>query len=125
MQSAATIGVTVCTTAFISHLFTLNIYAAGQFQILQRKMTMSHCQSEKKEPNSLQVATSSFDNLKICIKQHQMLINYINMIENLYNPITFVLALGAVCTICLTGFQLVVVSTNLSFNLIYFFFYYN
>ncbi|XP_044014121.1 odorant receptor 13a-like [Aphidius gifuensis] len=108
IQSAATIGVTVCTTAFISHLFTLNIYAAGQFQILQRKMTMSHCQNENKEPNSLQVATSSFDNLKICIKQHQMLIKYINMIENLYNPITFILALGAVCTICLTGFQLVV-----------------
>ncbi|KAF7995020.1 hypothetical protein HCN44_004492 [Aphidius gifuensis] len=96
----STFGVTVCTTAFISHLFTINIYAAGQFQILQRKIELAfkittNFENEKQE------------NLQKCIEKHQILIQYVKLIDHLYSPIIFMLAIAAISTICLTGFQLV------------------
>ncbi|XP_044004066.1 odorant receptor 67c-like [Aphidius gifuensis] len=116
IQAASTIGVSVCSTAFCTYLFTINVYAAGLFQILQRKLIQT-CQkySYKKTNDGLTSSERtklSYERLKKCIQHHQVMIKYMDTIEYLYSPINFIFAIGAVGTICLNGFQVVMGGEN-------------
>lgn len=51
----------------------------------------------------------SYNELKSCIKQHQLLINYMDQIETLYCYIMMGQGLGAVLQICFSGFQIILV----------------
>ncbi|XP_043289688.1 uncharacterized protein [Venturia canescens] len=111
LQAAATLSVSVCTTTFASFLFTVCVYATGQFKILQRRienscdmymenMIKDYDGGEKNE-NEL----TTYNELKNCIRQHQLLIDYMDEVENLYCYIMMGQGLGAVLQICFSGFQ--------------------
>nr|UEN71215.1 olfactory receptor 32 [Gregopimpla kuwanae] len=108
LQAAATFSVSICTTTFASFLFTICIYATGQFKILQRRLE-SCCDTFEKNmlhDGSLKnIDHLTYDDLKSCIIQHQMLIQYMDRVENLYCYIMLGVALGSVLQICFSGFQ--------------------
>ncbi|XP_014297426.2 odorant receptor Or2 [Microplitis demolitor] len=111
LQSAATLTTGVCATAFATFLFTINIYATGQFKILQLRLETS-CQGYKIEKiNSVEqinlIAAESYSNLRKCVELHKVLLQYIIRLENLYCQIMMVQTLTSVFLICLTGFQIV------------------
>lgn len=54
----------------------------------------------------------SFEKLRGCIKQHQLLIHYMERIENLYSSIMLAETLGAVLKIAALGFQIILVTIN-------------
>lgn len=87
------------------------MYAAGQFKILQRRLLLS-CDGNGNNTNCDR-SKISYGYLKECIKRHQLMIQYMDTIEDLYSPINLVFAVGAVATICLNGFQLVIVRKNI------------
>ncbi|KAK0073662.1 hypothetical protein PV325_009433, partial [Microctonus aethiopoides] len=112
--SAAAMGVGVCTTSFSGFLCTTNMYAAGQFRILQRRLQLSCANNNWKGVNSdddddsytkLTIA-STYAVLRDCVKQHQALILYMERVENLFSTIMLAQTLGSVLEICFSGFQI-------------------
>lgn len=118
-QSAAAMGVGVCTTSFSGFLCTTNMYAAGQFRILQRRLQLSCANNNLKGVNSddddddsftkLTIASSTYAVLRDCVKQHQALILYMERVENLFSTIMLAQTLGSVLEICFSGFQILLV----------------
>nr|AXM05155.1 odorant receptor [Campoletis chlorideae] len=107
LQAAATLSVSICSTTFTSFLFTVCVYATGQFKILQRRMEKSCSTYIKNIIKDYDHQLTSYNELKSCIKQHQLLINYMDEIENLYCYIMMGQGLGAVLQICFSGFQVI------------------
>lgn len=104
----------LCATTFSGFLFTLNIYAAGQFKLLQRKLTLSCDATDNTKDVNLETMDElmmhvNHIKLRSCIKQHQLLLNYMERIENLYNPIMLAETLGSVLKIAALGFQILLV----------------
>nr|AKO89978.1 odorant receptor 14 [Microplitis mediator] len=111
LQSAATLTTGVCATAFATFLFTINLYATGQFKILQQRLESS-CQVYNIEKiKSVEqinlIAEESYANLRKCVELHNVLLKYITRLENLYCQIMLVETLACVFLICTTGFQIV------------------
>ncbi|KAK0081716.1 hypothetical protein PV325_011675 [Microctonus aethiopoides] len=102
-------SVSICAGTFASFLFTTNIYTAGQFKILQRKLEFACDMKTIKNINGISTMTinDACIKLKECIQQHQLLIFYIERVENLYSTIMLVQALGGVLQMCFSGFQIV------------------
>nr|AQN78434.1 olfactory receptor 32 [Meteorus pulchricornis] len=102
-------GVTTCAVIFAGYLGTMNFYTAGQFKILQRQLENSIKDMDKMRVEDLmnQVKFNAIcGNIKNCIKQHQLLILYIDRIENLFNVIMLIQTLGSVALLCFSGFQI-------------------
>ncbi|XP_014608902.1 PREDICTED: odorant receptor 49b-like [Polistes canadensis] len=117
--SLYTVG--ICYFCFDNLLCIMNLHAAAQFRILQHRLVkIDH---EKKLENNDTPDFYSFNRLqfvynelKKCIVQHQMLINYC---EDLNHVFTFII-LGQVLLfsilICLVGYEILIVSTNIIQN---------
>ena len=54
--------------------------------------------------------SDAYSNLKKCIRQHQLLVRYIDEIDSLYRYISLCQLLSFVVQICFSGFQLLLVS---------------
>lgn len=116
MLSLYTVG--ICYFCFDNLLCIMNLHAAAQFRILQHRLVkIDH---EKKLENndtcdsySINQLQFVYNKLKKCIVQHQMLINYC---EDLNHVFTFII-LGQVLLfsilICLVGYEILIVSTNI------------
>ncbi|KAK0073397.1 hypothetical protein PV326_013468, partial [Microctonus aethiopoides] len=116
IESAAAMGVGVCTTSFSGFLCTTNMYAAGQFRILQRRLQLSCANnnwkgvnSDDDDSHSKLTISSTYAVLRECVKQHQALILYMERVENLFSTIMLVQTLGSVLEICFCGFQILLV----------------
>ncbi|KAK0072836.1 hypothetical protein PV326_014074, partial [Microctonus aethiopoides] len=114
--SAAAMGVGVCTTSFSGFLCTTNMYAAGQFRILQRRLQLSCANnnwkgvdSDADDSHTKLTIASTYAVLRDCIKQHQALILYMERVENLFSTIMLAQTLGSVLEICFSGFQILLV----------------
>ncbi|KAK0161465.1 hypothetical protein PV327_009932 [Microctonus hyperodae] len=108
-------GVGICTTSFSGFLCTTNLYAAGQFRILQRRIQLSCANTNWKgassDENSYTKSTiaSTYAVLRDCVQQHQALILYMERVENLFSTIMLAQTLGSVLEICFSGFQILLV----------------
>nr|AQN78433.1 olfactory receptor 31 [Meteorus pulchricornis] len=154
VEAAGMMSVGLCTTGFAGFLCTTNLYTAGQFKILQRKLelacsngeaVLSHAQTktnlieypskwwlrEQIASNSITKDVSQtlridanfsiddnradtegdvqYNMLKNCIKEHQLLLEYMEKVENLSSAVMLAQALGSILKICFSGFQILLV----------------
>ncbi|XP_051175945.1 odorant receptor 13a-like [Leptopilina boulardi] len=114
LQSISTFSVCICCTTFANFLFLINIFTAGQFQILQKKLQHT-CNSLNNYENHKLNNNNSYEKLKNCIQFHQLLIKYIERIENLYSYCVLGQVFTSVMQICFSGFQIILGVGN-SFN---------
>ena len=94
-------------------LFTITIYASGQFEILKKNIARSgtdYITDSIDSKNSLIPAAQAYDTLKECVKKHYVLIAYIDKIENLITYALFVQVLATVLQICFSAIQFIIVS---------------
>ncbi|XP_057341249.1 odorant receptor 13a-like isoform X1 [Microplitis mediator] len=108
-------GVSLCAMATTSFLFTINIYAAGQFRILQNQFT-EFCSDITIFNNNFRLSEIHIK-LKQLIGKHQLLLNYISRIENLYNYFLLLQSFGIVLAMCFGGFG-VLMSLGKNVNLV-------
>ncbi|XP_034945494.1 odorant receptor 67c-like [Chelonus insularis] len=97
----AAYGVSLCAMTSASFLFTINIYAAGQFKILQDQFSSLCEYSYFNNPSMVDFK------LNKCIRKHQILLDYVGEIENLYNKVILCQAMGTVISLCFSGFGVV------------------
>ncbi|XP_043482412.1 odorant receptor 13a-like [Leptopilina heterotoma] len=114
LQSIATFSTCICCTTFANFLFLINIFTAGQFQILQNKLQDS-CSVTNNSESKCKLNNNSYEKLKNCIQFHQLLIKYIERIENLYSYCVLGQVFTSVMQICFSGFQIILGVGN-SFN---------
>lgn len=116
MLSLYTVG--ICYFCFDNLLCIMNLHTAAQFRILQHRLVkIDHEQelenNDTSDSYSINRLQFVYNKLKKCIVQHQMLINYC---EDLNHVFTFII-LGQVLLfsilICLVGYEILIVSTNL------------
>ncbi|XP_029039507.2 uncharacterized protein LOC114874424 [Osmia bicornis bicornis] len=99
---------------FDNFLCIMNIHLAGQFQILQyrvsNKCVIKHQEKSnlKLEKNSLKFINDCCATFKSYIRQHQILIAYCDQIEEIFNLIVLVQVITFSLLICLDGYQILV-----------------
>lgn len=95
------------------------MHAAGQFKLLQRNLRLACTTKKIKDVNIIDenMMNASFNKLRDCIKQHQLLIRYMERIENLYSMIMLAMVFGAVLQIGFAGFQILLVTIISIFQL--------
>ncbi|KAK0157436.1 hypothetical protein PV328_011180 [Microctonus aethiopoides] len=107
-RTAATLGVGICAATIAGFLGITNFYAAGQFKILQRQLERSihDAETTKVDKSIVEVTALNCKHIRDCIKRHQILILYMNRVENLFNVIMLTQTLGSVLLLSFCGFQL-------------------
>lgn len=109
-QFAAVIGTGICTTTFAGFLGITNLYLVGQFKILQRHFECSIYEMNTVDKNdSTSTATLNYMNIRDCIKKHQLLLQYLERVENLFSMIILIQTIGSVFLLSFCGFQLILV----------------
>ncbi|RLZ02240.1 Odorant receptor 36 [Cephus cinctus] len=112
IQSLSTLYTGICTCFFDNFISVLNIYVAGQLEILGHRVetvadtcidiTMKDYVSEKSKLG-LSLTLKKF---KSCINQHQILISYIEQMERAFTLILLGQLILSSFVICVGGFQL-------------------
>lgn len=104
------IGTGICTTTFAGFLGITNLYLVGQFKILQRHFECSIYEMNTVDKNdSTSTATLNYMNIRDCIKKHQLLLQYLERVENLFSMIILIQTIGSVFLLSFCGFQLILV----------------
>ena len=98
-------------------LFTTNVYCASYFDILKNRLE-SLCDPEEnyniKSYHSFE--SKQYISLIDCIKEHELLIQYVKRIDYLYRYIMFGQVFSSVMQICFSGFQILLVKAYI-FNI--------
>nr|XP_034179578.1 odorant receptor 49b-like [Osmia lignaria] len=108
LQMISLYHIGVCYFCFDNLFCILSVHVASQFRILQYRFEKL-CATDQERNEKLTSAyctTEFYEKFKNCIKQHQVLINYCNLLEKVYT----VMVLGQVTVfsvlICLFGYQI-------------------
>lgn len=92
------------------------LHVSGQFRILQYKMTNVHkatnAHQDIKDPNQnmLYLSDVCLAALKDCIRQHQALIEFCKLVDEVFRVIMLLQVLIFSILVCLVGYQLFLVS---------------
>lgn len=92
-------------------LFTINVYSAAYFDILKNRFE-TLCEYDQiidKKISFTETEDLYFNKLVNCIREHELLIQYVNKIDYLYRSIMFVQVFSSVMQICFSGFQILLV----------------
>ena len=114
----------ICYFCFDNFLCIMNVHVAGQFQILQRRFELV-CDREAYDSSHPGRTTSSMKNFatrsykysdqynefKSCVRNHQGLIMFTKMMEDVYTFVILSQVLIFSLLICLVSYQAVLVST--------------
>nr|XP_034178978.1 odorant receptor 13a-like [Osmia lignaria] len=99
---------------FDNFLCIMNLHLAGQFQILQYRVS-NKCVIKDQEKSNLKLEKNSLKFINDCcatfksyIRQHQILIAYCDQIEEIFNLIVLVQVITFSLLICLDGYQILV-----------------
>lgn len=103
---------------FDNFLCIMNLHVAGQFQVLQYRISniidsIDKEKQEKKEKlimDSCYFASKYYAIFKKCIRQHQALIAYCRKLEEVFNLIVLEQVLMFSLLICLDGYLVLMVS---------------
>ncbi|XP_011302146.1 odorant receptor 22c-like [Fopius arisanus] len=107
---------------FDNYLILVNIFITGQFSILKNRLEVlynkkniqsitSCCRDVKiHEDDSLISISQEF---KSCIRQHQLLIGFVDQVESVYTLMNLISVLLYSGMICLSGYQLIVPGNTL------------
>ncbi|XP_076632184.1 uncharacterized protein LOC143347142 [Colletes latitarsis] len=107
----------VCYFCFDNILCIICVHLAGQFRILQYRLTtLYQAEEEKKDANAnISVtyrADQSYEKLKNCVRQHQMLIDCCTRLENVFTLMILAQVVIFSVLICFTGFQILSETTS-------------
>ncbi|XP_015434577.1 PREDICTED: odorant receptor 4-like [Dufourea novaeangliae] len=103
----------------------MNIHVTGQFRILQYRLSKLYeekmLQTDDHTPDKilLQYTTKCYAALQSCIRQHQALITYCNVLEVVFSKIVLGQVLTFSALICLQGYQLLLSDAHLSRRLLF------
>ncbi|XP_076221447.1 odorant receptor Or2-like isoform X2 [Nomia melanderi] len=100
----------VCYFCFDNFLCIMNMHAAGQFRILQYRLTKlsdtgKETPNQPASTNLTDYAKKSYAQLKKCVQHHQALINYCNQLENSFTIVLLGQVLIFSVLICLFGYE--------------------
>lgn len=90
------------------------LHAAGQFRVLQHKMTNIHIVRNKNQ-NNLSKDVSYFSDecfivFRNCIREHQALIEFCTLLEDVFSVIVLGQVIMFSMLVCLVGYQIFLVS---------------
>nr|XP_031838228.1 odorant receptor Or2-like isoform X1 [Nomia melanderi] len=100
----------VCYFCFDNFLCIMNMHAAGQFRILQYRLTKlsdtgKETPNQPASTNLTDYAKKSYAQLKKCVQHHQALINYCNQLESSFTIVLLGQVLIFSVLICLFGYE--------------------
>lgn len=103
----------VCYFCFDNFLCIMNLHAAGQFRILQHRLTHMNIAKDEESPYTCppHCAVKYYAAFKGYVKEHQVLIAYCDKLEEVFNLIVLGQVLMFSLLICLDGYQVLTVST--------------
>nr|QHN69139.1 odorant receptor 11 [Sirex nitobei] len=109
LEGLASVVVANCAATFSVFIFIVITYTTAQFQILHYKLEIT-CKEYSKNTNVKSAIQSlesekTYDKLKECIKMHQMLIWYINELDETFNFLMLIQVVSSVLTLCVSGCQ--------------------
>ncbi|XP_043793986.1 odorant receptor Or2-like [Apis laboriosa] len=111
---------------FDNFLCIMNLHVAGQFQVLQHRISnitdLVIRKEEKKEKlivDSSYFASKCYAIFKKCIRQHQALIAYCRKLEEVFNLIVLEQVLMFSMLICLDGYLVLMADTSTTTRLIF------
>nr|XP_034179569.1 odorant receptor 13a-like [Osmia lignaria] len=109
---------------FDNILCILSLHLAGQFKILQYRLSSKYIVTLEKnsEKNCSKLLNDSYGTFKGCIRQHQTLIAFCNQLEEVFSLIVLVQVMAFSLLICLDGFQMLL--ADLPFRRLIFFFHF-
>ena len=102
------IHVAMLFCCFDNLLFLLNTFLVGQFKMLRRRLKNIHNSENRAFVKNREDLS---DNLKTCIKHHKELILYITCLEEIFSFILFSQILISAILMCVSGFQVFMVTT--------------
>lgn len=111
--SACLVG--TCYHCFDNLLFVINLHTASQFRILQYRFSNMCNINDHEHYTTLERSSYTEDKyatFKTYVKQHQMLIQYCNKLENVFSVIALVQVTLFSLIICLDGYLILMVSSN-------------
>ncbi|XP_050594270.1 odorant receptor 13a-like [Bombus affinis] len=101
--SACLVG--TCYHCFDNLLFVINLHTASQFRILQYRFSNMCDINDREHYTTLESYTvDKYATFKTYVKQHQMLIEYCNKLENVFSVIALVQVTLFSLLICLDGY---------------------
>lgn len=95
-------------------LFTINVYSAAFFDILENRFE-TLCEFDQvidKNISFNELEDLYFKKLANCIREHELLTQYVNKFDSVYKNITFVQIFSSVMQICFAEFQILLVRKN-------------
>ncbi|XP_046143136.1 odorant receptor 13a-like [Osmia bicornis bicornis] len=100
---------------FDNILCILSLHLAGQFKILQYRLSGKYIVTHEKnsEKNCSKLLNDSYGTFKGYIRQHQTLIAFCNQLEEVFSPIVLVQVMAFSLIICLDGFQMLLANLPL------------
>ncbi|XP_076395371.1 uncharacterized protein LOC100879656 [Megachile rotundata] len=96
-------------------LCIINLHLAGQFRMLQYRLSEKYTKNQKKNDESrnlLDLANNATDIFKSCIRQHQALVEYCEEVDAVFSPCVLIQVLAFSIFICLDGYQMLLVSRH-------------
>nr|XP_012152698.1 PREDICTED: odorant receptor 49b-like [Megachile rotundata] len=93
-------------------LCIINLHLAGQFRMLQYRLSEKYTKNQKKNDESrnlLDLANNATDIFKSCIRQHQALVEYCEEVDAVFSPCVLIQVLAFSIFICLDGYQMLLV----------------
>ncbi|XP_054008681.1 odorant receptor 4-like [Hylaeus anthracinus] len=103
--------IAICYFSFDNILCIINVHLSGQFRILQYRLeTLCHMERKTEIEDAydnvmLNDASTSYEKLKNCIRQHQVLIDFSVKIENMFTLMILAQVIIFSALICLLGYQ--------------------
>ncbi|XP_076629907.1 odorant receptor 13a-like [Colletes latitarsis] len=107
----------VCYICFDNFLCLANLHVSSQFQVLQyRLISLNDIVKKQIRARASNEILSNYENecyqkLKNCVHQHQSLIEYCKMLENIFAMIVLGQVLFLAMVTCLVGYQLFLADT--------------
>ncbi|XP_023288763.1 odorant receptor Or2 [Orussus abietinus] len=107
LQAFSVILTAATAFSFANFINTINLHTAGQFKIVQKRLQLTCTpRFDLKDRNPSQHAAEAHYKFKECVKQHKLLIWFMQEVENMCCYIILMQGIGSAVLICFSGFQL-------------------
>ncbi|XP_076301378.1 odorant receptor 49b-like [Lasioglossum baleicum] len=115
----------LCHFCFDNILCIMNLHVATQFRILQYRLSNLKCEDVVEDSASRvpSATENSYMMFKKCVQQHKRLIAFCNKLEEVFNLIALAEVFIFSMLICLSGFQMLMVSTSKMLYLVFLLYY--